>query len=160
MTTVLGVDLDTKKISMAVVTAEDETHPPIYITASGGKGKLAHDRFVPLIREAAAVLDGMLMPPIDLVAIEGLPFVKNRRGFESLAKVLGAFEFICAQRGLRTMIVKGSDWKKSMGLSGNANKAAIMRHVVALIDDEDFLPPTQDHADALCVGIWGISHGG
>lgn len=158
MTTVLGVDLDTKKISMAVVNAEETNRPPLYATASGGKGKLAAARFVPLITDAVYVLSGL--PIVDLVAIEGLPFVKNRDGFIGLAKVLGAFQFVCSQRGLPTLIVKGREWKEALGLSPNANKETIMRHVVALIDDEDFLPPTQDHADALCVGIWGVSHGG
>ncbi len=112
-------------------------------------GKVAGDRFPGLV-SAFTDWAGSEGPPLR-VAIEDLPYVKNRTGFGALARVLGYVHGCCLDRGFETAIVPGTRWKKALGLPGNANKETITTWVRTNHPDEEL--DSQDLRDAFCVAL-------
>ncbi len=128
---------------------------------AGPKSWVARRKFIPLLGSVEVCLQTMHtkmreVPQEDrAVYIEGLPWIKNRAGFASIAKVLGAVELLVHQvMGIEATILKGADWKRELGLSGNANKSTIAQWVREYRGNEF---ETQDLNDAFCVALAGYS---
>ncbi len=156
----LGIDLDTTRVHMMLIDSRMDTFE-IVAEFAGPKSWVARRKFIPLMGSVEVCLQTMHTkmreyPQEDrAVYIEGLPWIKNRAGFASLAKVLGAVELLVHQvMGIEATILKGAEWKHELGLPGNANKDAIARWVVQYRGSEF---ETQDLNDAFCVALAGYS---
>lgn len=157
---VLGIDLDTTRVHMVLTDGRLDTDE-IVAEFAGPKSWVARRKFIPLLGSVEVCLQYMHtkmrgVPQEDrTVYLEGLPWIKNRAGFASLAKVLGAVELLVHQvMGIEATILTGSEWKQELGLPGNANKDAIARWVVQYRGDGF---STQDLNDAFCVAVAGYS---
>lgn len=129
----------------------------------GPKSWVAKRKFIPLLGSVESCLLHMRQQMhgsddyAKAVYIEGLPFIKNRTGFASIAKVLGAVELLVHQTmHIEAVVLKGPDWKHELGLSGNANKDAVAVWVKNYRGEEF---ETQDLNDAFCVALAGYSLG-
>ncbi len=148
-----GIDISTREITLVVLG--HGTH----VLRATAKGKTFDDRFDELIADFRDSLDAVwnLEPSgCGTVAIEGVPFMKHVQGTMKLAQILGAVRTVClttAQVGF-VEVVPGYEWKKRIGLSGNANKAAIKEWVNADVDAaaSDLVDHwTQDVCDAYAI---------
>lgn len=142
----VGLDLDTHKVSAVALF---DTSEPYWAKTFEGKGKTADARFGQIVTGLADEFANMarLNVTVSSVWVEDVPFVKNRQGFASLAQILGAVRAAAVMDlpDVPIVVVRGSDWKRLLGLSGNANKDAI----TAWVDRE---------ADALPEGPWLRQH--
>ncbi len=145
--TVLGIDLSTKATAFVWLADDGTVERTLMVEVPG---KLAADRFDRLASWSSTWIAAS--PDGDLVVIEGLPFVKSRAGFSALAQVLGMLRAACVRHERPYVVVPGSDWKKGLGLSGNANKDA----VCAWAEAEGFVNPSQDLTDAYCIARYGL----
>ncbi len=149
---VLGVDISTRKLSFVFVGDDEEV---AWQDEREVKGHLAGDRFPELVRYTSYVLNtwwGAETGAACRVVIEGIPFVKSRAGIIGLAKVLGLVEGTALHFGYEVEVMDGRDWKRALGLSGNANKEA----VAAFAFSEGFAGESQDLIDAYCIGLVGV----
>ena len=151
---VLGVDISTRKLAFVLV-GDDGVYA--WQDEREVKGKLAGDRFAELVERADRVLSiwgrgAYGMAPACRVVIEGIPFVKSRAGIIGLAKVLGMVEALALHYDYEVEVVNGHDWKKALGLSGNARKDVIR----AFAEGEGYVNESQDLTDAYCVGLYGV----
>ena len=158
--TILGIDLDTTRVHMVLTDGKVDT-AQIVAQSVVPKSWVASRKFLPLMGSVEVSLQHMRakmreVPQEDrAVYIEGLPWIKNRAGFASLAKVLGGVQLLVHQTmGLEAKVLNGADWKHELGLSGNANKEAIAAWVRAYRGDEF---DTQDLNDAFCVALAGYA---
>jgi len=143
------VDLDTHRVHGALLE-----HGQLVATlVCGGQGKLAGDRF-PSIMQTYACMIPMVRP--DLIVIEDTPFVRNRAGFSGLAQILGGLRALTAQVApqAEVRVLAGRNWKRALGLSGNANKAMIAAWVFAETGGLESLD-TQDLVDAYAIARAG-----
>ncbi len=158
---VLGIDIDTTRVHMVLTDGRTDTDQ-IVAEFDGPKSWVAKRKFIPLLGSVEVCLLHMhelMRGDPDVygreVYIEGLPWIKNRAGFASLAKVLGAVELLVYQTmHIEATVLKGADWKHELGMSGNANKSAIASWVRSYRGDEF---ETQDLNDAFCVALAGHS---
>lgn len=118
---VLGIDLDTHKLSL--VTVSRAGFPVDRTTIHAGDRGTAATRF-PVLLEAFDRWLGLQVKPV-VPYVEDVPFIKNRHGFAGLAQVLGAVRVVCQLRGYPPVVIAGSQWKKTVGLPGNAAKPKI-----------------------------------
>ena len=145
---VLGVDPSTRKLAYVVMGPRGQ------MVSRGSvivKGKLAADRFEELMAEMRQLI---CTPPLArLVVIEGVPFVKNRKGAMALATAVGGLQAVCVSFRVPYRIAPGHAWKTALGLSGNANKDAIR----AYAETEGPVDDTwgQDEVDAWCLAEYG-----
>ena len=149
---VLGVDISTRKIEFVFV-GDDEA--VAWQDEREVKGKLAADRFTELVRYTSYVLNtwwGNETGAACRVVIEGIGFVFSRTGVIPIAGVLGMVNGLAVHFGYETEIVKGTDWKMALGLSGRASKDAIR----VFAEGEGYVNESQDLIDAYCVGLYGV----
>lgn len=154
---VLGVDLDTAKVSYALV----ETTRPEDAISSGvltARGSSYRVRLPLLVRQ---FYDLLVAEDPNVVVIEDLAFVRNRKSFSALAQTLGAlYAAAVLVQGLPesalelVVVAPGHEWKRGIGLSGNANKSAIAEfhglNMLGLPSDA-----LQDQIDAHCIALYG-----
>jgi len=157
---ILGIDLDTTRVHMVLIDGKMDTDE-IVAQSVVPKSWVASRKFLPLMGSVEVSLQHMRVqmskarPEDRAVYIEGLPWIKNRAGFASLAKVLGGVQLLVHQTmGLEAKVLNGAEWKHELGLSGNANKEAIAAWVRGYRGEEF---ETQDLNDAFCVALAGYS---
>lgn len=141
-----GVDLSSRKLSVAILS-RDPLRPEV-LQEFEAPGDLAAARFVPLVQWFRGMLN-QHGPRLEVVYVEGLPFVKNRDSFISLACVLGAVRAVCALKGVRCVVVDGRDWKKALG--SGSTKA----HIAAWAAGRGRTFETQDLCDAWAIAQYG-----
>ncbi len=146
-----GVDLSTHKI--AFVRSGDDP----YMCEVISKGKLAEDRFEELMRGAFQVIQDLSRS--NTFVIEDVPFMMSRIGGPKLVQVLGGLRGMCLAAGVPHVVVAGRDWKRGLGLSGNAGKPVIREWVRenALLYRDTW---SQDLCDAFAIGAYGGWLGG
>ena len=156
---ITAFDISTKKLSWVKLNAVGRMTDANEIES---KQKTLDGR----LRDFIWHLPGVIIQKQDHVFIEDLPYVKNRRGAISLGQALGALKAYCFIMQAHVTVVRGSDWKKQIGLSGNANKAAIAEYFVSgkvdyMMDDwlRDRVMGSQDLMDATGVAIYGWLNG-
>jgi len=154
----MGVDLDTTKVSYVLVesTSPEDAFSSGVLAAKGSSYKV---RLPKLVQQ---FYDLLVAEDPDIVVIEDLAFVANRKSFSALAQTLGAL-FAAAvlvqadpAYSLETVAtVTGHEWKQVVGLGGNANKEAIAEfHRLNMRGlPEDAL---QDQKDAHCIAWFAV----
>lgn len=152
----LGVDLDTRQVSVVALDCTGEIYRTRVIAE---EGRTADLRFDGLVAGFEELLREPEMRTVH-VWLEGTPFVKNRKGFASLAQVLGALRAACVGAGLEHTVLDGPDWKRALGLSGNANKDQITEWVLQQLPQADKWLSTQDLRDAYAIARAGQALGG
>jgi Holliday junction resolvasome RuvABC endonuclease subunit len=157
--TLVGIDLSTKKIAVALASAceasawHDGTVVTYEVTA---QGQHMFDRFDELIAQFRAWFGDINREyPIDHVYIEDISFVRGRQTELGLAQVLGGIKATLYGLGIPYTTVNNTTWKKGLGIGGNAKKAAIMAQVK---ETWKRVPESQDTADALGILTWGTHH--
>lgn len=149
MTSWVGVDLSTKKI--AFVQARTDTAAQ-YLCEVVAEGKLAADRFDDLMIGAGTVIHSLAPDPF---IIEDVPYVKSRRGALALAQVLGGLRALCVVERVRYLVIPGRDWKRTLGLGGNANKDSIRAWVFDAVPNDAAQVWSQDLCDAYAISVAG-----
>jgi len=149
----IGLDLSTKKIAIAVYDGEGTVPRFVEVVA---RGRHATDRLDALLVNFRNQL--AQLKPVWGAFIEDVSFVRSRRAELDLAQVLGGVKAHLIEAGITYIAVNNMTWKHDLGLGGRASKTNIAEYV-----SERWLGlvvPSQDCADALCVLEWGVLQDG
>lgn len=159
---VFGCDVSTEKIAVVSLTKSLGIEAvELFSSKTGPRGGRRKD-----LLSLVDAFKSYLVSNADaksLIVIEGLPWVQNRNGIVSFGMVLGAMQYACHSIGIQSVIVDGKQWKKAIGLNGNATKTDIMNHVLV---ESDLLSAhrkaleevgTQDILDAYCIAKYGMN---
>lgn len=153
----IGIDLSTKKISVAVAAAPKAEYYAYSWVEVEAKGDHMEGRFQGLIESFRAALEQM--KPVDMAFIEDITFTRSRQAELGLAKVLGAIEAHLLDCDIPYLTVNNATWRSELGLAGRkgVTKSERKARSVAYAESElNIKVPNHDVGDALCILRWGL----
>jgi hypothetical protein len=110
------------------------------------EGDLAEDRFNALVLAFNEYVTGKQLTH---VYVEGLPFVKSRKGIVGLASILGAVQAICALNDVTCTVVPGYRWKRALSTGTTKER------VSDWVSSQGVELETQDLRDAYAIARYG-----
>jgi Holliday junction resolvasome RuvABC endonuclease subunit len=152
--TVIGIDLGTRKVAVAVLTGDGLQRATAYAPAEG------LSRGYQLLELGRYVHDQALFHDADQVWIEDVIVGNNHKYSLQLAQVLGAVlaALGVSPAGLDVRLVGNKAWKKEIVGNGNASKDMIRNYIVDTHPDYALLcADDQDKYDATCIGLYGLA---
>lgn len=154
--TLIGVDLGTRKVTIAVFTEGDSGHRLYWTETFEVEEEIPRGHV--LLALARYVHDEAISYSADQVWVEDVIVGNNRKYSIQLAQVLGAVMAQLARiKGLDQRVVDNKAWKREIVGNGNASKDMVREYIhvthpdYALLCGED-----QDSYDATCIGLYGI----
>lgn len=91
----------------------------------------------------------------DALCLEGVQFQRNYNTYMQLGQLQGVIFGICFDYNLPFKIVSASSWRHYLGISGQ-KREVYKANTIKYVNDKYDFTCTDDEADAICVGLWGI----
>ena len=92
----------------------------------------------------------------DEVVFEDIQLQENTKTFKVLAEVFGIIYELVTELGITNSAVLASSWKSTLGIKGRTRPEQ-KRNAQQYILNNYGVKPTQDEADAICIGLHHIS---
>jgi len=146
---IVGVDLDSKKIAIAIF--DDSKFTSYFFYHS--KIKNTQERIFDLYDEFGVIIKG-ISP--NKVYFEDSLYIQNFKSSKVLSEVLGNCKLVCRLAQIPFGVVSNKTWKKIVIGNGNATKEDIKNFVLAKYNDKFDEDEPQDIFDAIGIGLYGI----
>lgn len=87
------------------------------------------------------------------VILEDIQLQENVETFKKLAEVFGVIYELLTELNIPNQAVLSTSWKGGLGIKGK-DRTAQKRNAAAWVADTYGVKPTQDEADAICIGSY------
>ena len=88
----------------------------------------------------------------DEIAFEDIQLQENTKTFKVLAEVYGVLYELITELGIKNDAILASSWKSTLGIKGRTRPEQ-KRNAQQYIQNAFDVKPTQDEADAICIGL-------
>ena len=88
----------------------------------------------------------------DEIAFEDIQLQENTKTFKVLAEVYGVLYELITELGIKNDAILASSWKSTLGIKGRTRPEQ-KRNAQQYIQNAFGVKPTQDEADAICIGL-------
>ena len=150
MSSIVGIDPDTKAITGVGLTSGKEPH----IWRIEAKGRRAEDRIEKLFTSLRLTFPPD--KPADWVYIETPVMGVNVKALRDQAMVIGMIRYWLWSNDQAHSMVDNGTWKKGVLGNGHASKEEIAAYAQRVLHIPADQP--QDVYDAACIAAWGVGH--
>lgn len=95
---------------------------------------------------------------INAVGIENIQLQENPKIFQVLAGLQGVIVDALFERDYPYHLANSSEWRSYLGINHGRSRSEAKREAQGWVEMSFHIKPTQDEADAICMGIFFVHH--